>query len=460
MGVVRRSFDVQVTFCPLTSFGIAADRYPRPNSSEFTPPNLLNSNNLEVTIALARTVPVFGVCLSSFLHYYSQILESILKRERASSLSATAVRLPVPSILVTNDLSPIFTSIRSSEFRLWLPCKLIGLRVLFPKPFYSRDRFEVVRGSDCCPLENKHEVDLAQLLVHDDAALNKFKTDHGIPKDIQIECPRTNEDANLVEGNKDCIPGNHYLHLRNPHQPQTRLITNNPDKELFLNEFVWVSDFNDLFKHCSEKCKKAIQVVNNRLASRKLTNLLAYEPIYRHVILHKADKLSRIRFPALCIEGRAPQCGDFDSEGAKLSLSEVPLLDKCKGKQLARGPSKKAKKKKKETSSALLPFATKDHDNNLALAQAVSLPKDVANLAEEGSEDIRDLLVMASKELLLFQSEAGPRCCCPRTRCQLCCRHVSSGRGGCYPREPRQGPGGAGEGRLRLGLRVGVQPRD
>ena len=35
--------------------------------------------------------------------------------------------------------------------------------------------------------------------------------------------------------------GNLYLSLRNSRQPQTRLVTGNPDKDLFLDEFVWVS---------------------------------------------------------------------------------------------------------------------------------------------------------------------------------------------------------------------------
>ena len=32
--------------------------------------------------------------------------------------------------------------------------------------------------------------------------------------------------------------GNHYLRLRVPSQPQMRLVTGNPDKELFLDKFV------------------------------------------------------------------------------------------------------------------------------------------------------------------------------------------------------------------------------
>ncbi|GFS41435.1 hypothetical protein Acr_00g0074300 [Actinidia rufa] len=49
------------------------------------------------------------------------------------------------------------------------------------------------------------ELNRAQLLVHDDAALNKFRTDHGIPNDVQIDRSRPNEDANLVEGHGNKI---------------------------------------------------------------------------------------------------------------------------------------------------------------------------------------------------------------------------------------------------------------
>ncbi|GFZ16768.1 hypothetical protein Acr_26g0000380 [Actinidia rufa] len=44
------------------------------------------------------------------------------------------------------------------------------------------------------------ELNRAQLLVHDDTTLDKFRTDHGIPNDVQIEGSEPNEDANLVEG--------------------------------------------------------------------------------------------------------------------------------------------------------------------------------------------------------------------------------------------------------------------
>ena len=46
----------------------------------------------------------------------------------------------------------------------------------------------------------------AQLLVLDDDALNEFRTDHGIPNDVQIKITRTNENADTVEGDWNRIP--------------------------------------------------------------------------------------------------------------------------------------------------------------------------------------------------------------------------------------------------------------
>ncbi|GFS35176.1 hypothetical protein Acr_00g0038230 [Actinidia rufa] len=60
MGVVRRNFDAQVIFCPLTSLEIAVGRCPSPRSSAIILPNLLNNDSSEVTMAFARTVPVFS----------------------------------------------------------------------------------------------------------------------------------------------------------------------------------------------------------------------------------------------------------------------------------------------------------------------------------------------------------------------------------------------------------------
>ncbi|GFY82979.1 hypothetical protein Acr_02g0012190 [Actinidia rufa] len=106
--------------------------------------------------------------------------------------------------------------------------------------------------------------------------------------------------------------GNHYLCLRKPNQPQTRLVTGNPDKDMFLDEFFWVSGswefragddgpwsfsryngrlpdkFNNRFKRHSDRCKEAIRAANNKQDSRDIDVLLAYEPYYQHKICHSS----------------------------------------------------------------------------------------------------------------------------------------------------------------------------
>ncbi|GFZ01497.1 hypothetical protein Acr_15g0001060 [Actinidia rufa] len=129
------------------------------------------------------------------------------------------------------------------------------------------------------------ELNQVQLLVHNDVSLNKLRVDHGIPSDVQIDRP-------------SLVP------MRMP---------------------IW-----------SEECKAAIQALNNKRASRKVANLLAYEFNYRHIVPYRFDELGR-----------------------------VTMAD-----------------------------SAKDYNTNLALTRAVMLPNDVADLTMEESEEIRDLLIM------------------------------------------------------------------
>ncbi|GFY88744.1 hypothetical protein Acr_06g0006840 [Actinidia rufa] len=77
---------------------------------------------------------------------------------------------------------------------------------------------------------------------------------------------------------------------------------------------------------CFFFCKAAIQSLNNRRASRKVANLLTYEPIYRHVIPHQTDELGKVRLPVLRIEGRAPPRCEFSSEEFSTELDENVVL--------------------------------------------------------------------------------------------------------------------------------------
>ncbi|GFY87249.1 subtilase family protein [Actinidia rufa] len=143
------------------------------------------------------------------------------------------------------------------------------------------------------------------------------------------------------------LKGNHYLSLskfRKPRRPQTRLVTNNPNKDLFLDEFVWVSgnwEFwisNDQFKRWSIECRDAIQAVNNKQALRSVADTLVYEPIYRHVIPYKAKELERTRLPPLRIEGRASHRDVFRSKsfGAELDANPYRAHEKEPGASLGR----------------------------------------------------------------------------------------------------------------------------
>ncbi|GFZ03471.1 hypothetical protein Acr_16g0000950 [Actinidia rufa] len=220
----------------------------------------------------------------------------------------------------------------------------------------------------------------------------------------------------MKESGTPFFKGNHYLLLRNPRQPQTRLVAGNPDKDLFLNEFVWVSgkwEFrggNDgLFSFPRHNC---------RLPDNKFQRPLQ-EPLGRSQC--RAQRGRTPRLSSRLGEGHHFEFLNlhflrlFRQQGRRRGVSQLARVEQKREP----GPSKKAKKKKGEMSSALLPsssaqaklwkleFSTselgkqvtvadsaRDHDTSLALAQAVMLSKDVVDLAEDGSKEIRDLLVM------------------------------------------------------------------
>lgn len=46
--------------------------------------------------------------------------------------------------------------------------------------------------------------------------------------------------------------------------------------------------------------------------------------------------------------------------------------------------------------------SAKDHDTSFAHAHVVMLPKDIADIAEEGSKEIRDLLMMQQVQVRML----------------------------------------------------------
>ncbi|GFZ19654.1 hypothetical protein Acr_28g0003590 [Actinidia rufa] len=132
--------------------------------------------------------------------------------------------------------------------------------------------------------------------------------------------PRKNPETQMLEGN-------HYLRLRKPNQPQTRLVTDSPDKDQYLNDFIWISGqwefpvnepdlfsvprhrgyvpvgFNRRFWRRSDRCSAAISAVNNCGRSRKVSDLLGYIPLYRYTIPLRAARQERPVLPPLQIRG-------------------------------------------------------------------------------------------------------------------------------------------------------------
>ncbi|GFY87801.1 hypothetical protein Acr_05g0014400 [Actinidia rufa] len=131
--------------------------------------------------------------------------------------------------------------------------------------------------------------------------------------------PRRNPETQMLEGN-------HYLCLRKPNQPQTRLVTDFPDKDQYLNDFIWVSgqwefpvdepdpfsvprhrgyvpDSTDVFGGGAIGVRAAISAVNNCGCSRRVSDLLGYVPLYRYTIPLRVARQGRPVLPPLQIRG-------------------------------------------------------------------------------------------------------------------------------------------------------------
>ena len=79
-------------------------------------------------------------------------------------------------------------------------------------------------------------VNFVWIVLAVDALMKRKGKEFTIEDLLHVYCivrPRKNLETLIYEGN-------HYLHLQKPNQPQTRLVMNSPNKDLYLNFFVWV----------------------------------------------------------------------------------------------------------------------------------------------------------------------------------------------------------------------------
>ncbi|GFY99361.1 hypothetical protein Acr_13g0007620 [Actinidia rufa] len=317
----------------------------------------------------------------------------------------------------------------------------------------------------------EHGVEPSSVVGSCDTALNKFRTDHGIPMDVEIKLSWPNEDANLVEGHIDhgaplqCRGPVAYLYrsaaeegarhslLEGSGSSGAELNVKLPQAKVW-EEGVTSSSSSYAFSESldtEEEGEEAISrlAVNKRrngappLAKPKVpaipisssssnnehSNDLAFTPLQlageveiAHSLREGYDtdvsssEINMGRFRTLGQKKFAPAAGPPAiavppiSQVSLSALDPIPALStragvkpsssksppKRKGKELAACPSKKSENKTGET----VADSAKNHDTSLALARAVMLSKDVANLVKEGSEEIRDLIVMQQVQSL------------------------------------------------------------
>ncbi|GFY92591.1 hypothetical protein Acr_08g0009870 [Actinidia rufa] len=184
----------------------------------------------------------------------------------------------------------------------------------------------------------------AQMLIRDSEALAQFRVDHRILDNVVIERLGPNDDG--IGWKERMLEGNHYLRLRKPNQPQTRLVMDSPDKDQYLNDFIWISgqwefpagepDPFSIPRHRGYVPVAAIRAVNNYGRSCKVSNLLSYVFLYRYTILFRATCEGRPILPPLqiCGLGLRPRSSLSDEvsdlfEGTSVELRR--LLEEAKG---------------------------------------------------------------------------------------------------------------------------------
>ncbi|GFZ16840.1 ARF-GAP domain 1 [Actinidia rufa] len=241
----------------------------RPSSSAVIVPSLLISDNSELTMALAGTAVVFGHDCSELRHggppsllysdslieisaalarpmldsvhteFWHKGLSSLLSSDslvEAPVLVRYLVGKPMPasclpfafvchSAINVGDTRPSLVRCRALEYWRRGPSPA-------PRARLVRTRGPECSGGQCGPHPGSHLANLPgrASIPNQSAAVGG---DGALMPHLHAVRPK--------ELGNPFYEGNHYLRLRNPNQPQTRLVIDSPDKDLFLDDFVWVS---------------------------------------------------------------------------------------------------------------------------------------------------------------------------------------------------------------------------
>ncbi|GFY96856.1 hypothetical protein Acr_11g0011620 [Actinidia rufa] len=291
------------------------------------------------------------------------------------------------------------------------------------------------------------ELNQTQLLVHNDVALNK---ERGLDSSLDLDDPsgwasvshKPNAEggdgvqlpylyAGISEFCLDCVYGGYidasvgaFLQGLGSIARIHRSESEGAGHPIPSRHNGRISDSKLPFSTSVEEYKVAIQVLNNRWVPRKVANLLKYELILR-IARRKGRKLRGGGGPlTLLVSEDVITHSYLEGEGSDTSSGEVGMAPKFrilgqkKSKSAADPPAMSdpsINHDPKPTPDPILALnalgevtvanSSKNHDSNLALAQAIMLPKDVAMalwatakeggeeaLTEEGTESRREVV--------------------------------------------------------------------
>ncbi|GFZ15661.1 hypothetical protein Acr_25g0000700 [Actinidia rufa] len=212
------------------------------------------------------------------------------------------------------------------------------------------------------------ELNRAQLLVHDDDALNKFRSDHYIPKDPN------------AKGGDGALPPHLHMELLFSAEDLLHVYTLVQSKREPGTPFL--KEFNDQFKSRSKECKEVIQAINNRQASRKM-----FLPGTISILSSDNEHSDDLAYAPLQLAGEVKIAYSF-SEGkqyrCELSLQRATAISKRMKEQ-----STEIKKSKNKISSL-------EKQAKLALEAAEKARLELAvtvELGQEGTIAIKDDII-------------------------------------------------------------------
>ncbi|GFY90941.1 hypothetical protein Acr_07g0011370 [Actinidia rufa] len=237
--------------------------------------------------------------------------------------------------------------------------------------------------------------------------------------------PRKNSGTQMLEGN-------HYLHLRKPNQPHTRLVTDSLDKDQYLNDFIWILGqweffdgvpdlfsvprykgyvpigFNSRFWRRSDWRSAAISTVNNCGRTHKVSDLLGYAPRPRSSLSDEvsdlfegtSDELKRLIEEAEGDEGLEEETEVEDGEEVDQIPTAAPLVLPL----IAIPPAQP-----QDPKPILVPSSKSDRADDFAIVEPQKIVKHSYNHSSNSSSSFRGDKEKMALKVKILGKEQGMR---------------------------------------------------